>query len=97
MNPTGPSFALALLAAASLATGLQPPAQAGPQAVQANVSASRPGTVHRQTKATDDRVATNETKTTCLASPRSLPILGAGVSFRHSRRLKKRLQSGPSA
>jgi hypothetical protein len=97
MNPTGPSFALALLAAASLATGLQPPAQAGPQAVQANISSSRSGAVGRHAKTTNDRGATNETKTTCLASPRSLPILGAGVSFRHSRRLKKRLQSGPSA
>lgn len=45
---------------------------------------------------TGDIVRANETKATYASTPAPLPILGVGVAFSHSRRLRKRIKSRQS-
>ena len=43
-----------------------------------------------------DRMTGNEPAPPCASAPRPLPMLELGAAFSHSRRLKKRIQSGPA-
>ena len=69
----------------------------GPSAQSMPSMASKlSGAVARFVQATHDRLKGNEPAPPCASAPRSLPVLELGAAFSHSRRLKKRIQSGPA-
>ena len=69
----------------------------GPSAKSMPSMASKlSGAVARFAQAALDRMTGNEPAPPCASAPRPLPMLELGAAFSHSRRLKKRIQSGPA-